>query len=168
VPFEVGARHDLALAEQVLDHGGARPSGVGGPVEGLDHAVLGRRARSGSAVLTRRWSGVVGHRRPRQPGTGQQVTLHQVDLGVAEHLQFLGGLDALGDDAGPDLRGEGGHGTHQRTAIAVSVEVPHQLTVELQEVGRELDHVPQARVAGAGVVDGDPHPPGQPGRQVAA
>jgi hypothetical protein len=76
------------------------------------------------------------------------------------------GLDPLGDDTGPHLAGEGGHGPHQGPPVLVGVEVPDQFAVELQEVRGELDHVPEARVAGAGVVDGHPHPPGQPRGQV--
>jgi len=44
----------------------------------------------------------------------------------------------------------------------VAVEIPDQLTVELQEVRRQLDDVPEAGVAGAGVVDGDADPSRQP------
>lgn len=54
-----------------------------------------------------------------------------------------------------------------RAAVPVTVQIAHQLAVEFQEVGSELDHVTEARIAGTGIVDGDPHTPGQPRFEVA-
>ena len=57
----------------------------------------------------------------------------------------------------PVRLGELGERRGHRAAHRIAVEVAGEADVELDDVGAELEDVPQARIAGAGVVDGDAH-----------
>jgi hypothetical protein len=71
-----------------------------------------------------------------------------------EGLQLLGGLDPLGQQQHPDLLGERHQRLHQGPLPGVVVDAQDERAVELDDVGLQQQDVPQAREAGAGVVDG--------------
>jgi len=48
--------------------------------------------------------------------------------------------------------------SNKREAVRVAVDAVHERAVELEDVGRDPDHLLQAGVAVAGVVERDPRP----------
>jgi hypothetical protein len=144
--------------------------GIGGLVEGDHQFVLGGGLTSERIAChdghPRRM--VICDYRPRRTGAGEQKALHQVHLGFTQEVELRLGLHPLGDHAGAHFAGERGHRADEGAPVPVVVEVPDQLAVQLQEVGGELDDMTQARVAGPGVVDGDPHATRQPRAEVVA
>ena len=147
--LEVHARHQPGPG-QVLDHdrGGVAHGRRGGD-RALEAPARGRPRRAARGGLA------LGSGRPRLARAAEQPALAEVDLGGAQHLELLGPLDALGDDARADLAGER-HGRAQHgLAGGVEVDVGDHAAAQLEEVGADLGDVLERREAGAGVVDGD-------------
>ena len=71
-------------------------------------------------------------------------------------------LDALGHDLRAELAGERRERGGQRTAVAIVVDPVDQRLVELDDLGAQLEHVAEAGVARAGVVDGEVRAGGRP------
>ncbi len=67
-------------------------------------------------------------------------------------------LDSLGDEEAADLVGVPAERLDQGGAVVVGVDAADQRAVELHVVGGEHGDLAQPGVAGADVVDGDPHP----------
>ena len=99
---------------------------------------------------------------PRLGRAAEQPALAEVGLGLAQHGELLGTLDALGDDARADLAGEGDGGAQDGLARGVEVDAGDHAAAELEEVGADLGDVLERREAGARVVDGDQRAAGDP------
>ena len=146
---------------------GARPRSAASDIAASScrHAAHGG---VGQRRAARRW--LLDHRDlgPRRAGAAEQPALREVDLALAQHLELLAALDALGDDDGADLAGEGPQRAQQRLAVGVLVDVGDEAAGELEEVRAQLDDVLERRVAGAGVVDRDLGAAGDPRRELLA
>ncbi len=157
--LQVHAGHQAAAGE-VLD------DGLGGLADARGGGQLALEAAGGAA--RRRdlaGDGLVGPRRTR---AAEQPALAVVDLRLAQDGQLLGALDALGDDPGADLAGEGDGGAQHGLAAGVEVDAGDHSAAELEEVGADLGHVLERGEAGAGVVDGDQRAAGDPRPQPLA
>lgn len=71
-------------------------------------------------------------------------SLTVVDLQVPQNVYCGRRLDALRDDDRPGLVREAAQRTRQRPARRIDIDVRDQLTVELDDVGGELEDVKQA------------------------
>ena len=92
--------------------------------------------------------------RPRRRGPAQPVALAQRDLQALEGLELAPGLDALGQQPGVDAAAELAEQLGEGELHLVAVGAVDEGPVQLDEVRAELRHLLQARVAGAGVVEG--------------
>ena len=124
-------------------------------------AALGRRQQRRRGRRARRREDVG----PDGRGAAEQPALAVVDLGGAQDGELLLELDSLRHHARADLAGEGDGGAQHRPAGEVPVDAHHERARELEEVGAQLGDVLERGEAGAGVVDGDHRPAGQPGRE---
>ena len=106
--------------------------------------------------------------RPRGPRPSQQVALSERDTGPPQRLELIHPLDALGDHARSDLAAERDQRPNQRGPIVIAIDAGDHLIIQLQEIRRELDHVAQTGVAGAGVIDRKARPGRRPGRKLFA
>jgi hypothetical protein len=96
--------------------------------------------------------GIAGHRSRLRP----QEALSETDAELPEHLELLRGLDSLGDDLRAGLGGEGAQRPHHRPMPRLVLGELDQGLVELDELRSEGEHVADARVARAHVVESDP------------
>src|SRR4051794_27003539 len=86
----------------------------------------------------------------------EMEALHPRDVQTLEGLQLRLVLDAFGDDRCIDLGGERDECTGQRAAYGILVDVAGERDVELDDVRSQAEQVPEAGIAGAGVVEGQP------------
>ena len=93
--------------------------------------------------------------RPRRPWAAEAVPLRVGDVQRDERAQIVEVLDTFGADRRAGARREPDQRLQQRLARAVGVRAVDQRAVELEDVGRDPDHLLQARVARSGVVEGD-------------
>src|SRR5665213_494119 len=149
----------MAPAEERLDNELTDGHDIVDPAErltepGLVDPVLKRGVHLGRVDQERRGRSRTGNLRPRWARTGEEESLDQVYLRLAQDIELAPGLDPFGDHAGAHFLGEGDNGTQQRPAVGIFVDPPDELAVELQIVRGELHDMAEARVAGPGVVDG--------------
>ena len=71
---------------------------------------------------------------------------------LGQRDEVLGRLDAFGADACPDALGEAAEGVDQRRLDLVLADSVDEPTVELDDVGTQARELPEAGVAGPGVV----------------
>ena len=95
------------------------------------------------------------HALGERSGPGDVVALREVDAELAQQLERLGVLDALGDGLQAEAARERDDRLDDVGAGRVRREVAHELDVDLEEVERELLEVGEAAVAGAEVVEGE-------------
>ena len=99
--------------------------------------------------------GVDGERGRERTGATEQIALHEVAAEIDEGVALGGGLDADPDQAHAEL------GAQHRDALdvlatgGVVVDVAHQVGVDLDDVGAQLDEQPEAATSAAEVVDGE-------------
>ena len=90
-------------------------------------------------------------------GPAERVALHELDAEVAQPARLLAGLDALGDDRDVH-RARHRHDRPQDVAVALVLgDAGDELAVDLDRVDREALDVVQRRMAGAEVVEHQPH-----------
>ena len=157
--LEVDARHQAAAGE-VHDDG---LGGLAGARRGRQLALQPPRGRA--APHGGPGHGLLG---PRLGRAAEQPSLAVVDLGVAQHVELLRPLDALGDDPRAHLVGEGDGGAQHGLAAGVAVDAGDHAAAQLEEVGPDLGHVLERAEARAGVVDGDQRAAGDPRAQALA
>ncbi len=80
------------------------------------------------------------------------------DVDLTERGELVLGFDALGDEVGPDLLGEDEQSGGQGAPRWIGVDAAHRIEVQFHDVRAQVEDVAQAREAGSGVVDRDPHP----------
>ena len=98
-----------------------------------------------------------GDRRPRRRRAAEQVALAELDAEGGERGELAGRLDALAADLGLDAAGEDDEELDERRLRASRCRRDsHEAAVELDDVGLHAHDLLEARVARAGVVDGDP------------
>jgi hypothetical protein len=119
------------------------------PLDAAARSIVRRRA----VIQPSRPSPARRAPRATTPRRCRRGSLRELNADVAERSELGRGLDSLGDHARADLRRERRDGRDDRVTYLVRVDVPDQRDVELHEVRREQDDVPQAREPRAGVVD---------------
>src|SRR5436309_5217639 len=91
-------------------------------------------------------------------GRAEEVALKLVAAEPLEPAHLLLLLDPLGDHVDLQAHGEGDHRRRHLLAAAGLADGVHEGAVELEGVDREGGEIGERGVAGAEVVDGDPHP----------
>ena len=91
-------------------------------------------------------------------GAAQEESLSQVHPQQQQGLQVLPGLDALRDDPGTHVPGEGHQGLHQKLFVGGHADALHDPHVKLQIVGGAADEHQQPRIAHPEVVQGQLEP----------
>ncbi|MCO5595358.1 hypothetical protein L7F22_049400 [Adiantum nelumboides] len=86
---------------------------------------------------------------------GEQPALERVDADAAQHVELLGGLDALGDGRAAHRARDLDDGAGEREVGRVGADAGDEGAVDLDRLRRELLEPGQRRVAGAEVVDGE-------------
>ena len=140
------SQHELGAA--VDEHARHIPAGKG--VERLgddgDRVLAGARRGPRLALASRR-----GARERR--GATEQISLGQVHAHLLEQQQRGLVLDALGDRRLVELAGEADDPAHHAAVGLVGGELPDELDIDLEVVGREVLEVAEAAEAGAEVVE---------------
>ena len=90
-------------------------------------------------------------------GTGEQEALPAVAVLASEQGELLLLLDALGEGLDRERLAELHEGVDQRLALLVVLQAQDERPVDLQRVDGEALQVSERGVAGAEVVDRDPH-----------
>src|SRR6476661_6301499 len=90
----------------------------------------------------------------------EEIPLSELAAELAEGLQLVGRLDALGDDAEVQGLAEGDDRPGEGPVVGPRVLGADELPGDLQDVDREAAEVAERRVAGPEVVDRDPDPEG--------
>src|SRR4051812_24387491 len=98
----------------------------------------------------------VAHRGGVERGR-EEVALADVAAQAGHGIELALELDALGDDLHVERAAQLDHRADQSRVGRVLAEVLHERAVHLHGVDRELAQVGERRVAGAEVVDRDPH-----------
>ena len=111
------------------------------------------RARATCALTSATTSGASGAN--AGPGRPSSQPWRERDAEPGERGQLGGGLDALGEQPGVDPAGELAEHLGQGHAHRVGVGVADQRAVELHDLRAQGGELLQARVAAAGVVQGD-------------
>ena len=100
------------------------------------------------------------------PGNGvrrcrptEVVTLPATNTECAQYVEFGRGLDPLCDDLRPQAGREAHESRRKGDANGITVDTRGELSVQLDDVGRELEDMGKTRKAGTGVVDGQAHAP---------
>src|SRR5262245_60523465 len=93
----------------------------------------------------------------RTAGFGEQESLRQVTAHVAQDLELLEALDALGDHLDVQAARHGDDGSDDGVVGGVGHDVAYEATVDLQRVHAPALEVRQGRIPRAEVVDGDFH-----------
>src|SRR4051812_1781270 len=90
----------------------------------------------------------------------EQVALSERHARAAQRQQVGARLDALGDQRRADVVRERHERSHQRFTAAVLTDTADEMRVELDDLGAQLEHVPEAREPGAGIIDSEPEAAG--------
>ena len=109
-------------------------------------AQRGRLAQHPQQMLLRR------HHRQRP---GEQIALAAIHAQFAHHCAFGCGLDPLRHHLAAGFARELHHRCGNRAAGRVAVDIAGDGHVDLDDIGLEIEHVAQAGIAGADIVDGD-------------
>src|SRR4051812_8310659 len=138
------------------------------PATSRSRAARGVRRMVSSASTAPMLSGAGGGRRARgRPGREQRLELigahrlrEEVALGavaaeVAQRLELVVGLDALGDRPEAEAGGDVDDGAHDRRVVRLLAETVDERAVDLDRVDRHALQARQRRVAGAEVVEQD-------------
>ena len=73
--------------------------------------------------------------------------------GVADGAVFVSRLDAFGDDHCAELHAKTNDAAHELLTSYVTIEVRHELAIELHHLGLEIGDPTEVRIARAKVVD---------------
>src|SRR5690606_6415416 len=87
-------------------------------------------------------------------GTGEQVTLEQVNPHALQLAQLAVGFDALGDHLDIQHAAHAENALNDGLAYRIGVDAAHQRHVQFDDVRLELGQQVEPRIAGANVVDG--------------
>ena len=85
----------------------------------------------------------------------QIVALCKVGAELAERFKLLGCLDALGHDLAAHFMTERNESGCEGMASAIPVDVARQAHVELDDVGLNIEDMPQSCITGPGIIEGD-------------
>src|SRR5512139_4101765 len=94
-------------------------------------------------------------RRRQRPA--EQMPLHFLAPLLAQEGQLVPGFHAFGDDAQAQAARQLDYRAHDGGVVGVAVEVAHERAVDLQPVDGEALEIAERRVAGAEIVDRQPH-----------
>src|SRR5215472_10050568 len=142
--------HDRVVERNATQRGlgrAPRPRSHPPVARGLD-ADEGAVYRNGEERLE-----MLGRHRPRE-----EEALALVAAQVLQLETLLVGLDAFRGHVHVEALGHGDHRAHDGAVAALVAEPLHEGAVDLERVYREALEIAERRVAGAEVVDGEPHP----------
>ena len=117
-----------------------------------------RRASLGASIATP-WAPPREQLQERcaRQGRREHIALRPADAAFAQMLHLLEGLHTLGDDLHPHVAREAHQRLDDRRGISFSIKSIDEHLVDLDEIDAELEHVGQAAVTGAEIVDPDVH-----------
>src|SRR3954447_5144062 len=95
---------------------------------------------------------------PSRRRTADEEALAKLDAELAQRLELLRGLDALGDHVEPEPAREGDDHADEARVAAVRAQPVDEGLGDLEAVERQRVQIAQRRVAGAEVVECDPDP----------
>ena len=87
------------------------------------------------------------------PGAAEVVALPLTHTKPAQKREHRMRLDAFGDDSRTDPLAERDERARERARDRVGLDLAREAQIELDDVGRELQDVTEAREAGADIVD---------------
>ena len=111
-----------------------------------------------SALSTRKASGAAsraliscGHR------PAETVALHGMHAGRAQEQLLVGGLHAFRRHLHAEAAAEADHRVHDGCGVGGLFDAQHEAAVDLELVERQAAQIEQARIAGAEIVERQPH-----------
>ena len=90
-------------------------------------------------------------------GAAEAVALQRMHAGGAQEQMLLGGLDALGRHLHAEPAAEAHDRMHDGGGVGRPLDRVHEARVDLELVEREAAQIEQARIAGAEIVEREPH-----------
>ncbi len=87
----------------------------------------------------------------------EPVALQRMHAGGPQEQVLLGGLDALGGHLHAEAAAEADHRVHDGGGVGRPFDRAHEARIDLELVEREAAQILQARIAGAEIVERQPH-----------